>query len=212
VLVKVLLLAGLVGTLSTAGFGVFVVVLAVDVFLRPRGPIGPLGMVRQIGGLGAMAGAVWLALEAPVLGLAAKESTNEASYDERSDATAAGLRALTEHPWGGHGTESQAGVNLISDIAVNGVPFVVLAGAALLVPPFLTRSAGSGRGTAVALVVFLTLLTSQPAAASTWAFLLVVLALACDALTETERDEPGSPTLAAFHRRLAGARPEGQPA
>ena len=213
VAIKALLVAGLVGTLSTAGFGVFVVVLAVDVFLRPRGPIGLRGMVRQLAGLAAIGGAMWLAVAAPVLGLSAKQSSNEASVQERSDATAAGLRALLSgHPWGGLGTETQAGVNLVSDIAVSGIVFVVLVAATLLVPPLLAGRTGPHRGAAVALVVFLTLLTSQPAAASTWAFLVVAVALACDALTETEREAPGSPALAPIHRRLAGARRKGRPA
>lgn len=214
--VKVLLLAGLVGTLSTAGFGVFVVVLAVDVFLRPRGGIGLAGMVRQLVGVAALGAAALLAVDAPVLGLAAKESSNAASLDERTDATVAGLRALSASPWGGPGTEKQAGVNLVSDIAVNGLPFVVLVAAALLVPVLVVRRAEqaeqagpagpAGRSGAVALVVFLTLLTSQPAAASTWAFLLVAVALAADELTPAERAAPGAAVLSGLHRRCAGRR------
>ncbi|MEJ2866536.1 hypothetical protein WCD74_02080 [Actinomycetospora sp. OC33-EN08] len=192
--VKVLLLAGLVGTLSTAGFGVFVVVLAIDVFLRPRGGIGLGGFLRQIAGLGAGLGAAWVALYAPVFGLQAKQTSNEASLDERSDATEEGLRAITQRPFGGQGNEKQAGINLISDIAVNGLPFVLLVTAALLLPLLFVRRPGSARGRAapIALVVFATLLVSQPAAASTWVFVLVALALACDELTDAERAAPGA--------------------
>ena len=206
-LVRLLLLAGLVGTLSTAGFGVFVVVVALDLFLRPRGGIRLSGMVRQLGGLIAMGLAGWVAFYAPVLGLAAKQTTNEASLDERSDATAAGLRAITSRPWGGHGTEKQAGINLISDVAVNGLPFVLLVTAALLVPLLLLRRPPGVRGRAapVALVVFATLLTSQPAAASTWVFVLVALALACDELTDAERTSPGA-LLPLPVQRLLGVR------
>jgi hypothetical protein len=202
--VKALLLAGLAGTLSTAGFGVFVVVLALDVFLRPRGGIRLSGMLRQLGGLVAMGVAGWVALYAPVLGLQAKQTSNETSLDERSDATAAGVRALTSSPWGGHGTEKQAGINLISDVAVNGLPFVVLVIAALGVPLLLLRRAPGVRGRAapVALVVLATLLTSQPAAASTWVFILVALALACDELTDAERTAPGSLLPRAVQRLL----------
>lgn len=192
--VKALLLAGLVGTLSTAGFGVFVVVVALDAFLRPRGGVHLVGFVRQLAGLAAMALAGWVAFYAPVLGLAAKQTSNETSLDERQDATAAGLRALSEHPWGGQGTEKQAGINLVSDVAVNGLPFVLLVTAALLVPLLLVRRPPGVRGRAapVALVVFATLLLSQPAAASTWVFVLVALALACDELTDAERTAPGT--------------------
>jgi hypothetical protein len=211
-IVKVLLLAGLVGTLSTAGFGVFVVVLALDVFLRPRGGIRLSGMVRQLGGLIAIGIAGWVAFYAPVLGVAAKQTSNETSLDERSDATAAGVRALTSSPWGGHGTEKQAGINLISDIAVNGLPFVLLVSAALLVPLLLLRRPVGTRGRAapVALVVFATLLTSQPAAASTWVFILVALALACDELTEAERTAPGS-LLPRRLQRVLGVREPADP-
>jgi hypothetical protein len=210
----VLLLAGLVGTLSTAGFGVFVVVLALDLVLRPRGGIALTGFLRQVGGLAAIAGAGWLAVDAPVLGLNAKQTTNETSLAERQDAASAGLRALTESPLGGLGTEKQAGINLVSDIAVNGLPFVVLVTLTLLVPPFLAPGRGAtpvGRALPVALVVFLTLLLSQPAAASTWAFALVAVACAAEGLTAAERAEPGSPVLARWHRRWAG-RPPSPPA
>jgi hypothetical protein len=212
-LVKLLLLAGLVGTLSTAGFGVFVVVVALDLFLRPRGGIRLSGMVRQLGGLIAMGLAGWVAFYAPVLGLAAKQTSNEASLDERSDATAAGLRAITSRPWGGHGTEKQAGINLISDVAVNGLPFVLLVTAALLVPLLLLRRPPGVRGRAapVALLVFATLLTSQPAAASTWVFVLVALALACDELTDAERTAPGA-LLPLPVQRLLGVRGTAVPA
>ncbi|MFC5141960.1 hypothetical protein ACFPK1_27250 [Actinomycetospora rhizophila] len=205
--VKVLILAGLAGTLSTAGFGVFVVVLALDVFLRPRGGIGLGGFLRQIGGLAAIAGAGWVALYAPVLGLSAKQSSNETSLAERQDATDAGVRALTESPLGGLGSEKQAGINLVSDIAVNGLPFVVLVSLAILVPAFVAPGRGAGRlgrAVPVALVVFLTLLLSQPAAASTWAFALVAVACAAEGLTTAERAEPGTPALARWHRWWAG--------
>ncbi|WP_018333401.1 hypothetical protein [Actinomycetospora chiangmaiensis] len=202
--VKGLILAGLVGTLSTAGFGVFVVVLAVETFLLPRGGVRLGGFLRQIGGLGAIGGAAWVALYAPVLGLQAKQTSNQTSLDERSDATAAGVRAITTKPFGGQGTEKQAGINLISDIAVNGLPFVLLITAALLVPLLLVRTSPGVRGRAapVAFVVFATLLLSQPAAASTWVFVLVALALACDDLTEAERHAPGDLLPRRLQRRL----------
>ena len=92
-------------------------------------PIGAITGWPCIGQGGAIGGAAWVALYAPVLGLAAKQTSNETSLDERADATAAGLRALTTTPLGGQGTEKQAGINLISDVAVNGLPFVLLVGA-----------------------------------------------------------------------------------
>ena len=70
-------------------------------------------------GVAAVIGAAWVAVAAPVLGLAAKTTQNVISLDERQLATEAGLRALWTQPLGGHATEVQGGINLISDIAVS---------------------------------------------------------------------------------------------
>jgi hypothetical protein len=173
---KVLLVVGLVGCISTAGFGVFVVAWAYHVFLRDRGTGISVGaFLRQLSGVVATLLAVWLAVTAPVLGLAAKTTQNAISLDERQLATEAGLRALSESPLGGTPTEVQGGINLISDIAVSGLPFVLLVCGALLLPALRRRGHG-GSGNAVIVIVFLTMLTSQPAKDSTWAFALVALA------------------------------------
>jgi hypothetical protein len=148
---KVLLVVGLVGCISTAGFGVFVVAWAYHVFLRDRGTGISVGaFLRQLSGV-------------------------VISLDERQLATEAGLRALFESPLGGTPTEVQGGINLISDIAVSGLPFVLLVCGALLLPALRRRGHG-GSGNAVIVIVFLTMLTSQPAKDSTWAFALVALA------------------------------------
>ncbi|MDD7942857.1 hypothetical protein PHK61_31040 [Actinomycetospora lutea] len=174
-----LLVIGLLGCISTAGFGIFVVVWAYDAFLRPRGHGIRLGAyVRQLSGVVVLAGAAWLAVAAPVLGLAAKRDQNEMSLDERSRATEVGWQALSTNPWGGRSSVSQAGINLISDIAVSGLPFVLLVVAALLVP--VTLRGGAGQSGSIAFVVILTLLLAQPAAGSSWAFCLVVVALLVD--------------------------------
>ena len=175
-LLKVLLVVGLIGCISTAGFGVFVVAWAYHVFLRDRGTGISVGaFVRQLSGVVATILAIWLAVTAPVLGLAAKTTQNVISLDERQLATEAGVRALFESPLGGAPTEVQGGINLISDIAVSGLPFVLLVCGALLLPA-LGRRGHRGSGNAVIVIVFLTLLTSQPAKDSTWAFALVAIA------------------------------------
>jgi hypothetical protein len=175
-----LLLVGLLGTISTAGFGVFVVVWVADRFLRPRGEISVPNYLRQVIGLAAVPAAIWVATSAPIVGVSAKQDQNVDSVTERQDAVSAGLRALGEWPWGGRPTEKQGGINLIADIAVNGLPYVLLIAAALLVPMLFLRRIG--RGAMAASVVFLTMLLSQPATASTWAFCLVALAYGCDEL------------------------------
>jgi hypothetical protein len=173
---KALFLVGLVGCISTAGFGVFVVAWAYHVFLRDRGTgISVAAFLRQLSGILATILAIWLAVTAPVLGLAAKTTQNVTSLDERQLATEAGVRALLTSPLGGTATEVQGGINLISDIAVSGLPFVLLVCGALLLPALGMR--GHGRmGNAVIVIVFLTMLTSQPAKDSTWAFALVAIA------------------------------------
>ena len=183
---KALMLVGLLGTVSTAGFGVFVVVWTYQKFLRARGGINLGTYFRQLLGVVAILGALWLATDAPVLGLSAKSTQNNVSLKERQLATDAGIRALWDAPWGGKPTEAQAGVNLISDIAVDGLPFVVLSSAALLLPMALQRS--RGQGNAIPFAVFLTLLLSQPTLSSTWAFGIVLLAYALQNLTDEQRE------------------------
>lgn len=174
---KLVFVAGLIGCISTAGFGVFVVAWAYHAFLRDRGTgISPASYFRHVFGLVAMAGAIWVATTAPVLGLSAKATQNETSLDERQLATEAGLRALFNSPLGGKATEVQGGVNLISDIAVSGLPFVLLVCAALLLP-MMARRGPVRFSNAVVVIVFITMLASQPAKDSTWAFALVALAV-----------------------------------
>ncbi|GAA4772813.1 hypothetical protein GCM10023200_01470 [Actinomycetospora chlora] len=187
------LLLGLIGCISTSGFGVFVVVWAYDQFIRPRAAgIGLKGYLRQLFGVVALGLAAWVAVTAPVLGLAAKRTQNVMSLDERNRATEAGWNALFTDPWGGATSVSQGGVNLISDIGVNGLPFVVLVLAALLVPVAL--GGGRGRSTAVTLVVLLTLLLAQPAGASAWAFAVCVVAFTLDDAAPDDESPAPEPT------------------
>jgi hypothetical protein len=187
---KLLIVAGLVGCISTAGFGVFVVAWAYHHFLRDRGTgISVAGFARQVSGIAAVALAAWLAVAAPVLGLAAKTTQNVTSLDERQLATEAGLRALLDSPLGGTATEVQGGINLVADIAVSGLPFVLLVCAALLVPLAGRRMRG-GYGNVVIVIVFLTMLTSQPAKDSTWAFALVAIAASLRAAAVAPEPDP----------------------
>jgi hypothetical protein len=196
---KLLIVAGLIGCISTAGFGVFVVAWAYHRFLRDRGTgISVANFARQLSGIAAVALAAWLAVAAPVLGLAAKTTQNVTSLDERQLATEAGLRALFTSPLGGTATEVQGGINLVADIAVSGLPFVVLVCAALLLPLMRRRGAG-GYSNVVVLIVFLTMLTSQPAKDSTWAFALV--AIAASLRPPTVATEPDTTRKAAARER-----------
>jgi hypothetical protein len=187
---KLLIVAGLIGCISTAGFGVFVVAWAYQSFLRDRGTGVTVGnFARQVSGIAAVALAAWLAVAAPVLGLAAKTTQNATSLDERQLATEAGLRALSTNPLGGTATEVQGGINLVSDIAVSGLPFVLLVCGALLLP-LVRRRGWQGHANVVMLIVFMTMLTSQPAKDSTWAFALVAIAASLGAPVAASGSDP----------------------
>jgi hypothetical protein len=171
-----LLLLGILGTFSTAGFGVFVVVWSFETFLRPRPGANLLfGHVRQVSGFVVMAGATWLAITAPVVGLDAKAILNATSLSDRFQAASAGIAALQTSPWGG-ATGAQSSINLIGAVAGFGLPFS-LAILAALVMPLRTHPA---RWLAIApvAVLALTLLASQPSLDSTWVYAAAVLAYA----------------------------------
>jgi hypothetical protein len=188
-LVKLGLLAGLVGTWSTAGFGVFVVVWTYHVFLRRKPDnSGARDFVRRVGGVALLGGAGWVAVVAPVFGLSAKATQNQYSLHAREVATQAGVDALLYSPfWGLRPPVHQLGINLISDIEPSGLPAVLLVTMALLLPAALQGPARQGH--AVVLTVFLTLLTSQPPGGSTWVYVLAVLGYGMRNLWAVERPE-----------------------
>ena len=109
------MLVSLLGTLSTAGFGVFAVAIALDIFavsgLRP----GISRVARRAAGLVLLGIGVWAAMLAPVLGLTAKGAQNAVSLAERTAATELGLQALLSDPFaGGTGYGDIPNVNLIA--------------------------------------------------------------------------------------------------
>jgi hypothetical protein len=179
---RLLCVLGIAGTVSTAGFGVFVIVLAFEWFLRTR-PVSNLltDYLRRLSGMWLLAGAAWLAVNAPVVGLAAKRQINEVSLSERSAATAAGWHALWNTPLGGEAANRVGGVNLIASIAASGLPFVICVVAALLSPRVWHRA--RPLTSAPIMVLLLTLATSQPAKDSTWVFVAAVMAYAVTAAT-----------------------------
>lgn len=169
---RLLLVAGVLTPLSTAGFGIFVVVAAFDLFLRPRPGSGiVIGYARQVTGVAVLVFAVWLAVAAPVLGLEAKSVQNVASLDERNAATLDGLRALQELSLGEESASRIPGVNLIAAVAETGWPYSLLVALAIVLPLMFRTS----RRHAIAPigVIFLTLLLAQPPGESTTVFVLV---------------------------------------
>jgi len=156
-------------------------------------------------GVCLLAGAAWLAVNAPVLGLAAKGQINEISLVERGAATAAGWQALWETPLGGEATARLSGINLVAAIASAGLPFVICTIAALVCPRISHRA--RPLTSAPIMVLLLTLATSQPAKDSTWVFVLAVMAYAVT-------NPPSSPYVGGKHglgRQLGSVAPANVP-
>jgi hypothetical protein len=201
---RIVALFGLLATGSTAGFGVFAIVLAFEVFLRRRESLAPFtDYVRRLVGLAVMAGSVWVALYAPVFGLEAKGARDQYSVDARQAATSAGWEALKSSPLGGNSTQVVGGVNLIAAIAAAGLPFVLCVLAALLLPR-VSHRARHLTSAPIAILV-LTLLTSQPPQDSTWVFVcaLMVYAVTQPVPASLPRisAEPGAVTVEALGRQ-----------
>lgn len=171
-----LLLVGLIGTLSTAGFGVLAVIIVVAFFLVPRGPFRPDVIVKHEIGLVLLAGAAWLAYSAPVLGVADKVNINEASVSDRQVATLDGLRALTHHWWGMPYDPSltNASINVIASAVQIGTVGVALVIALWWVT--WARSAQRAESFSAVLALFLSTLLSQPFLDSTAFYVLLGIA------------------------------------
>jgi hypothetical protein len=169
-----ILFVGLLGAFSTAGFGAFVVVIMIAWMMRK--PKSRDAFTHYIGFLfkvSALAGAAWLAVYAPVFGVASKGDLNQSSLLDRSQATSAGLDALMNSPLGGVHAGSNESINLIASLAPFGVPFFLAVCAALFLPRF--GHPNKAPTVAPVLLIFITLLLSQPAGGSTWVFILAGL-------------------------------------
>lgn len=166
---RALLLAGLVGTWSTGALAVFLPVWAYDRFWKRARPIARLLAIP------AAAATIWATYNAPVFGLRDKFLEDPYSVADRQLATEAGWSTLWNSPL--TGAEVQIAefpaVNLIASVAAFGLPFAVACALALW-RPSRTRPGGS----TVALAVFLTLLTTQPARDSLWVFVLAIMGYA----------------------------------
>jgi hypothetical protein len=198
---KLVLLIGVLGTVSTAGFGVLVICLALDFTLNTRSRTRFEGVARVALGFCVIGIAVWAAFYAPVLGFDAKGEQNGISLSERSLATNMGISALEQDAFsGGLAADKVGAVNLIAAIAAYGLPFSVAMGLAAIGPFFRHPNRWLFLPPSVAL--FVTLLTSQPALDSAWVFALASLtaAIALDAsgspvTMRTERDQVAAPGI-----------------
>jgi len=179
---RLILMLGVVGTLSTAGFAVFVVAAAIAFILkRSARDNRSTRYLRFIFGLGAVTLAVWVSQNAPILGLGAKGEMDKVSLDNRSAATQNGLHALLESPLFGFPSSSNIdGVNLVAAVAMGGIPYVLLVILAFALPALKAW----GRGAAMPILVLLGMLAvAQPAQASVLVFAM--------AMVVAEVGEPG---------------------
>lgn len=185
---RVVLLVGLLGTVSTAGFGIFVLLLSYDLFVRPRTVrVGPQTIARVTVGLVGMAAAAWIAFFAPVLGLAEKSQYNEVSFNDRATQTNAGVEALFTSPLGGVHVGGNEGINLIAAIAPFGLPYVFLILIAVIGPLVASGNLPNrSRALTVMGAVALTLFTSQPPGDSALAYVLVAVGACLYAVAPAE--------------------------
>jgi hypothetical protein len=174
---KLVLVLGLAATQSTAGFGTFLFVFVLTKFLIGQPTVSPsLTVLREFVGLGALVGAAYLAIYAPVLGVLFKFDSNAASVNGRLLSAYAGLRAIVQYPLGQPSavfTNPDAGVNIVAAILVTGVPGLVFSVGAFVRPFLLSRRWRAALGPTA--VLFITCLTSQPLIESTAFFVLVML-------------------------------------
>lgn len=189
---RIIILVGLLGAFSTAGFGVFVVVLALSWLSRKSktkdAAIGCMGLAIKVA---LVAVAAYVAVVAPVFGLSSKGEMNSVSLDERSNAMKRGVDAVSDSPLGGvHGV--QEAINLVAALAPNGVPYVLIISSAVLLP-LLARKYRPVF--APVMLVFLTLLLSQPPGDSTFAYILVVLAYSLALKADEVDQHDGEPQL-----------------
>ncbi|KXZ60584.1 hypothetical protein Mlaev_01370 [Microbacterium laevaniformans] len=170
-------IAGVLTSGSTAGFGVFVVAVAMSLLISRRRSEGALrGYSRIVFGGAALGIAAWLAVFAPQYGLQAKQSVNSDSLEGRALATDAGLRALTEFSLGEQSFILTPNVNLIAGASVTGWPFFVLSVLGLLLPLAFVSHKGAALPPLV--VIFLTMLLAQPIGGSHGVYILVMLVCA----------------------------------
>lgn len=183
---KVTILLGTLGTISTAGFAVLLLCIVIRFISSTRGLGSSVVILRLVFGLCLMAFALWAALYAPVLGFDAKGEQNELSLSERSLATEMGFRALASDPFsGGLAADKVGAVNLVAAIAAYGLPFSFAMGVACIAPLF--RHPKPWQLLPLSGAIFVTLLTSQPALDSAWVFALASLAAYVAASEDPDR-------------------------
>ncbi|MBD0324454.1 MAG: hypothetical protein ICV72_13865 [Aldersonia sp.] len=185
---QLLIVVGLLGTQSTAGFGVFLMVWVSERFILRSGRSAFGVFLRRSAGVAVAVLAGWIAWYAPVFGVQAKTDFNQASVDVRSIAMDRGIQAVTQHPWGQDLVGADAvnsAINIVASIAVLGIPGFLLGASAVALPAVLSRQ--RRQALAPIGVILCTVAVSQPLTHST----ALLLAVALAAASYTTQEPPG---------------------
>lgn len=171
---RLILIGGLLSPVSTAGFGVFVVVLGIEVLRRAAGSSRPLrAYFGVLGSLLIVTLCIYTALYAPVFGLNAKSTQSAASLSERDLSTSNGIEALKSFSLGERVDYPRSDINLIAAVASKGWIYGLLVLAILLVPVLL--SGNRWRVLPCVLVLTLTILLAQPPGGSVFVIVLTMI-------------------------------------
>ncbi|WP_291038615.1 hypothetical protein [Herbiconiux sp.] len=176
---KLVLFVGLVGTQSTAGFAAFIVVWVLQNLLWHEGLPSGKAILKQFAGVFGLMFAAYIAFFAPVVGLLAKTELNPVSVTDRQTALENGIAAILNNPLAANATGYDApmsSINLVAAIAVIGLPGFVLSVLAFVLP--WAQSSQRWLALGPTLVLFVTLLLSQPLSQSPGFWIMLALGVA----------------------------------
>jgi hypothetical protein len=129
---KLLLIAGIVGTFSTAGIAIFVATIAIRMLLNGRKVLALIVLPLTY----------YVVMYAPYIGIASKMVTHSTSITDRTGSMKQSLQLLADHPFGvGIGNSPIAihsGINLIASLHMIGLIGLILVIGVFLIPLMVT--------------------------------------------------------------------------
>lgn len=156
----VLILLGVVLTLSTTGLALLPATLLLWIMLRIR-----TDMIIKLGfGLASVAITTLVSLYTPAMGILSKDEVRQTSIMDRLEATTAGLSSALHNPFGvgmyGMLDVQNAGINLLAAMGQIGVPGFLLVVVMFLAP--LIRTSNRAAYAVAVFPLFMTGLISEP--------------------------------------------------
>lgn len=171
-----LILVGILGTQSTAGLGILLVVYILTrvVLADSSGRVNPL---RHFAGLAGLVIALYVVVFAPTIGIQAKQSINAASVDDRWTNTRAGLVTLVQAPLGRDYTDfpPNVGINMLAATTLVGAPGLAIGLLAFVRP--MSRSGRRSDALSTGLPLFVTALFAEPVMDAPGVFVLLIAGL-----------------------------------